>query len=335
MRHLKIGITHGDINGIGYEVIMKVLSEQKIYDGKTFVVYGSPKAAAYHRKNLELQNFNFNLINSVDEAAPKRPNIINCVEEDVRVDAGSSTADAGRAAIKALQVAVSDLKNGKLDILITMPVNADNVRLAGNDFQTHTKYLAEQFGTTQHAELYVNGLMKVCYVSHTPMVANVSKSITKEAVLDKIVALQDTLRVDFGMQKPKIAVLSLNTQKGNEESSVIEPAIEEAKANGLVVVGPLLAETFFENADYTKFDGVVGMYRDQVVPLFKALSYDESYCFSLGLPCVCVSPAMNVGYSQVEQKCADETPLIQAIFSACDILATREQYNELVRNKLK
>lgn len=335
MRHVKIGITQGDINGIGYEVIMKVLSEQKIYDGKTFIVYGSPKAAAYHRKSLDLQNFNFNLITSVDEAAPKRPNIINCVEEDIRVDVGMSTDVAGKAAMKALQAAVEDLKNGKLDILITMPVNKANVCQSGVDFKNHTEFLAKAFGTTQHSELFVNDAMKVCYVSNSQLISQTAKSITKDAVLEKIVALNDSLVADFGIQKPRIAVLSLNSEKGDEETNVISKAVSDANANGFVTVGPVYPEQFFTNAEYAKYDGIVGMYRDQVVVPFKALSYDDSYLYSAGLPKVCVSPAMSCGYDMVEKNKADETPLLQAIFSACDLLETREHYSELVKNRLK
>ena len=335
MRHVKIGITHGDINGIGYEVIMKALAEPKIFDGKTIIVYGSPKVAAYHRKDLDLQNFNFNLITSADEAAPKRPNIINCLTEDVRVDAGMSTNEAGTAAIKALNMAVEDLKNGKIDILVTMPVNKENVQASGVEFQNHTEYLAKALGTTQHSELFVNDAMKVCYVSNNQIVSQITKTITKDAILQKIVALHDSLQVDFGVQKPKIAVLALNGVMGDEETNVISKAVEEAKASGFVTVGPILAEQFFESAEYKKFDGVLGMYREQVVPLFKAMAYDESYCFSLGMPKICVSPAMNVDYNKVEKKCSEATPLYQAIFAACDLLETRERYTELVKNKLK
>lgn len=335
MRHVKIGITHGDINGIGYEVIMKVLSEQKIFDGKTIIVYGSPKVAAYHRKDLDLQNFNFNLITSADEAAPKRPNIINCISEDIRVDAGMSTNEAGTAAVKALNVALDDLKNGKIDILVTMPVNKENVQASGVEFKNHTEYIAKTLGTTQHSELFVNDALKVCYVTNSQTVSQISKTITKDAILQKIVALHDSLQVDFGVQKPKIAVLALNGVAGDEEKNIISKAVDEAKANGFVTVGPVFAEQFFETAEYSKFDGVLGMYREQVVPVFKAMSYDESYCFSLGLPKICVSPAMNVDYANVEKKCSEATPLFQAIFSACDLLETREKYTELVKNKLK
>lgn len=335
MRHVKIGITHGDINGIGYEVIMKVLADQKIYDGKTIIVYGSPKAAAYHRKSLDLQNFNFNLINSVDEAAPKRPNIINCVEEEVRVDAGMSTADAGKAAMKALQIATEDLKNGKIDILITMPVNRENIKLAGIDFKSHTDFLAKTFGTTQHSELLINNLMKVCYVSSASSFSAMIKTITKDAILEKIVALNDSLRCDFCVERPKIAVLSLNSEKGEEEKNIISKAVEEAKANGFVTVGPILPEQFFADAEYVKFDGVVGMYRDQVVVPFRTLSYEESVEYSLGLPKVCVSPSMSVEYSLVDKNSAVVTPLLQAIFCACDLLEHREEFAELTKNRLK
>lgn len=335
MKHIKIGITQGDINGVGYEVIMKVLAEQKMYEGKTVIVYGSPKVAAYHRKSLDLQNFNFNLITTADEAAPKRPNIINCVEEEVRVDVGTATADAGKAAIKALSRAIEDLKADKIDVLIPMPVNKESMRAAGVDFSNHTEYLAKAFGTNQHSELFVNGLMKLCYVSKATNVSQVAKTITKDAVLEKIVALNDSLQVDFGVQKPKIAVLALNSEFADEEKGAIAGAISDAKNSGFVVVGPYLAEEFFADALYKKFDGVVGMYRDQVAVPFKAMSYDNSVEFSLGLPKICIAPTMGVGYAQVEKNCAEESPLVQALFTAADLTEKRDEYAQLTKNKLK
>lgn len=335
MRHVKIGITQGDVNGICYEVIMKVLAEQKIYDGKTFIVYGSPKAAAYHRKSLDIQNFNFNLITTADEAAPKRPNIINCVEEDIRVDAGMSTEIAGKAAVEALKVAVEDLKNGKIDILISMPVNKQNVNSAGIEFKSHTDYIAKCFGTTQHSELLVNDAMKVCYVSNAPMISQIAKTISQDAILEKIVALTDSLRSDFCLQKPKIAVLALNSVIGEEEKNTITKAVEAANNSGYVTAGPYVTEQFFADAEYSKFDGVIGMYREQVVVPFKALSYEDSFAYSIGFPKVCVEPSMSVDYAKVDKNCSDESALLQAIFSACDLLEKREQYAELSKNRLK
>lgn len=334
MRHVTIGITQGDINGVGYEVIMKVLSEQKMYDGKTFIVYGSPKVAAYYRKSLDLQNFNFNLITSAEDAAPKKANMIDCVGEDVRVDAGMTTQDAGRVAMKALQAGYEDLKNNKIDILVTMPVNKESIVKSGFAFQGHTAFLGKAFNTTQHSELFVNDSLKVCYVSNATQLSQLSKTITKDAILEKIVALNDSLRVDFGISKPKIAVLAMNSEMGEEENTITS-AIEEAKTSGFVVVGPYFSEKFFSAAEYKNFDGVIGMYRDQVVVPFKALSFDDSVSYSIGLPKICVSPALSVEYEKVEKNCTNESPLAYAIFAACDLLKQREEYTELIKNKLK
>ncbi len=335
MRHLKIGITQGDMNGVCYEVIMKVLSDSKVYDGKTFVVYGSPKAAAYHRKSLDLPNFNFNLVTSAEEAAPKRPNIIDCVSEDVHVEPGMPTAESAKAAFQALKTAADDLKNGKIDILITMPIDKESIAKAGIEFQNHTEYLAKTFGTTQHTELFVNDAINVCYVSPAKNIAKVASSITHDAILQKIVALNDSMRVDFGISKPKIAVLALNSEISDEEKNIIVKAVDDAKTNGFVAVGPYLAESFFATAEYKNFDGVVGMYRDQVAIPFKALTYDDSLSFSLGLPKICVSPVMSVDYALVDKNSANEAPLSHAIFSSCDLLYRREQYAELTKNQLK
>lgn len=335
MKHIKIGITQGDINSTNYEIIMKVLSEPRIFDGKTIVVYGSPKAAAYHRKSIDLQNFNFNLVNSAEEAAPKRPNIINCIAEDVRVDAGMSTNEAGKAAMVAMKAAVADLKRGAIDVLVAMPVNKDNIRGAGFEFDNNTSFLAKEFGTTQQMELLVSESFKTCYVSKCSQVSQISKSITKDAVLEKIVALNDSLRADFCVTKPRIAVLALNGEMGEEEKNAIVPAIEEAKANGFVCVGPYSAEQFFAQGEFKKYDGTVGMYREQIAVPFKALSYDGSLSYTVGLPKLCVSPAVSVDYASVDKNSADESSLSQAIFSVGDIMAKQEQYAELIKNQLK
>ena len=335
MRHLKIGITQGDMNGVGNEVIMKVLSESRIYDGKTFIVYGSSKAAAYHRKSLDLPNFNFNLVASADEAAPKRPNIIDCVTDDLHVEPGMPTAESAKAAFQALKMAGEDLKNGKIDVLVTMPIDKVAIAKAGVDFQNHTEYLAKLFGTTQHAELFVNDAIKVCYVSPAKTIAKVATTITHDAILEKIVALNDSLRVDFCVSKPKIAVLALNSEISDEEKNVIIKAVDDAKASGFLAIGPYLPESFFATGEFKNFDGVIGMYRDQVAIPFKALAYDDSLSFSLGLPKICVSPVMSVDYALVDKNRADESPLTYAIFSSCELLRCREEYAELTKNQLK
>lgn len=334
MRHITIGITQGDINSVGFEVIMKVLAESKIYEGKTFIVYGSPKAAAYHKKSLDLPNFNFNVISSAAEALPKRANMIDCVGEEVRVDAGMATQEAGKFAMMALQAGYEDLKNNNIDVLITMPLNRDSVQKAGIVFQNHTNFLGRAFNTTQHSELYVSDALKVCYVSSASQLSQVVKSISKDAVLEKIVALNDSLRYDFCITKPKIAVLSLNSELGDDDA-VITKAVEEAKASGFMTVGPYTAESFFASAKYKDFDGVIGMYRDQVVTPFKALAYDDSYMFTMGLPKICVTPQMDLDYANVGKNNADESPLLCAIYSAYDLLKQREEYAELIKNQLK
>jgi len=335
MKHVRIGITQGDINGIGYESLMTMLAEQKMYEGKTFIVYGSSKVASFHRKSLDLPNFNFNLITSAEEAAPKRPNIINCVDDEIRVDVGMATVDAGRAALASLRQAVADLKDGKIDILVTLPVDKDVVRSAGIDFTTHTTYMAQALGTTQQIEFFLGEGLAACAVTDETRISKVPQSITKDAIIAKIVAMHDTLCSDFGKVKPKIAVLSLNAEISDEEKNVIIPAIEETKNSGYITVGPYMAENFFTNADYARFDGVVAMYRDQIVTPFMALSYDSSIVYSAGLPYVVASPVMSVGYATVGKNCADDMPLKQAVFAACDILEERERYIELTKNQLK
>ena len=237
-----IGITHGDINGIGYEVIMKTLQDARILEMCTPVVYGSPKVAAYHKKALNMETFNFNAIRSAKDADSKKANIINCIDDNVRVELGKISDIAGESSYMAIDAAVKDLKAGFLDALITAPISKDNIQSDKFNFPGHSDFLAKQFGVNDYLMLMVSEMMKIGIVTTHIPVSEVAGMLTKESIINKLKIMSLSLEQDFSIKKPRIAVLGLNPHAGdggilgNEEKDIIVPAIEEAKEHGILAV---------------------------------------------------------------------------------------------------
>lgn len=341
VKNVVVGITHGDFNGIGYEVIMKALSDNRIFDNKTIIVYGSPKVAAYHRKMLDMNNFNFNLISSPSEANPKRANIINCLDNNVRVDVGKSTIDAGKGSVAALKAAVADLKEGNIDVLVTCPINKENVSQAGFDFPGHTEYLAHEFEAKQELMLMVSDVMKVGVVTgHIPL-SSVPEKITESAVLDRIRLLSNALKKDFTVRKPRIALLGLNPHAGDkgvigsEDDTILLPAIQKANEKGMVADGPFPADGFFGSTDYRKYDAILAMYHDQGLVPFKAMSFDTGVNYTAGLSVIRTSPGHGTAYSIAGKGIASERSLREAIYLAVDSFKRRTENQKLEGNKLR
>lgn len=339
-KNVVVGITHGDLNGIGYEVIMKALSDPRMIENKTIIVYGSPKVAAYHRKVLGVENFNFNQINTIEEAHPKRANIINCVDPNVRVDIGKSTPEAGKASVEALDAAVADLKAGKIDVLVTCPINKENVQQAGFNFPGHTEYLAHNFGGKKELMLMVSDLMRIGVLTgHIPL-SNVAGKVTKAAILEKLQVLTDTLRNDFTITNPRIAVLGLNPHAGDkgvigtEDDTIVAPAIKQANERGMVVAGPFPADGFFGSSEFRKYDAILAMYHDQGLVPFKALSFDSGVNFTAGLPIVRTSPGHGTAFDIAGKNEASEVSLREAIYLAVDAFMHRTDNINLESNKL-
>jgi 4-hydroxythreonine-4-phosphate dehydrogenase len=336
-----IGITQGDINGIGYEVIIKTLSEIRINEFCVPVVYGSPKAAAYHRKALNIENFSFNQIKDISEINTKRSNIINCMDDNVRVELGRSNEFCGEGSIKALQCAVSDIKAGKVDVLLTAPINKQNVQSESFTFPGHTEFLAKSFETEDVLMLLVSDSMRVGVVTgHIPL-AEVPKRIDEEAILKKLRILNSSLTVDFGIRKPRIAVLGLNPHAGDsgvlgkEEQTIIIPAIEKANKENILALGPYPPDGLFGSAGFTKFDAILAMYHDQGLSPFKALAFDSGVNFTAGLPIVRTSPDHGTAYEIVGQGIASENSFRNALYLAIDIFKNRAAHKELIKNPLK
>lgn len=335
-----VAITQGDINGIGYEVIIKTLSDNRIADFCVPVIYGSPKVAAYHRKAIKFESFNFNQVKDITEINLKKSNIINVMDDNVRVELGKNTESGGEGSIQALEAAIADIKSGKVDVLITAPINKQNVQTLNFKFPGHTEFLSSTFETKDVLMLLVSGLMRVGVVTgHIPL-ADVPKSLSEELILEKLRLLNSSLIKDFGIRKPRIAVLGLNPHAGDagvlgtEEKEIIIPAIENANNDGIIAVGPYPADGFFGSENFTKFDAVLAMYHDQGLAPFKSLAFDSGVNFTAGLPIVRTSPGHGTAFEIAGQGVASENSLRNAIMLAIDIHKNRLNYAELTKNPL-
>lgn len=337
-----IGITHGDINGIGYEVILKSLADNRVYESFTPVIYGSSKVAAYYRKHLDIQNLNINIINSVKEATPKRVNIINCTEDEIKVEFGRSTEEGGKAAFVALERASEDLSNGLLHALVTAPINKKNIQSEDFNFPGHTEYLAEKFGTGKDAVmLLASDIMRVAVVTGHIPVKDVASTLTEELILNKLITLNNGLKQDFGIVKPRIAVLGLNPHAGDdgvigkEEAEVIIPAMKKAGEQGLICVGPYPADGFFGSDNFGKFDAILAMYHDQGLIPFKTLAMENGVNITLGLSIIRTSPDHGTAYDLAGKNQASEESFRQALYMAYDMYIKRNWEKKISTNPLK
>ena len=323
---IRVGITHGDINGIGYEVILKTFSDQRMTELCVPIIYGSSKVAAYHRKALDLPAVNINVVSRAEEAGLNRVNIINCVEDDIKVELTQSTPVAGRAAYKALEAAVADLKSGAIDVLVTAPINKHNIQNAQFHFPGHTEYLEQTLGDGQKAlMILMTDTLRVALVTGHIPVSQVPSQITVENIVTKLQVFNQSLKQDFTIIKPRIAVLALNPHAGdngvigNEEAEIIKPAMEEAERLGVMSFGPFPADGFFGSKMYEDFDGVLAMYHDQGLAPFKALAMEEGVNYTAGLPFVRTSPAHGTAYNIAGQNLASESSFRQAVYTALDV----------------
>jgi 4-hydroxythreonine-4-phosphate dehydrogenase len=338
---IKVGISHGDINGISYEVIMKTLLDPRIMEMCTPIIYGSPKVAAYHRKALNINNLSLNHVRSAKEAGPGRAHVLNCIDDNIRVELGKSTPDAGEASFMALDKAVTDLHEGLIDVLVTAPINKDNIQSEKFNFPGHTEFLAQRFNSPNFVMLMVSETMKVGLVTtHLPL-SKVAEHITKEVILSKLRIISQSLQQDFAITRPRIAVFGLNPHAGdngllgNEESEIIQPAIIQAKKEGIIALGPYAADGFFGSETYRKFDAILAMYHDQGLVPFKLASFDRGVNYTAGLPVVRTSPAHGTAYELAGEDKASPDSFRQALYMAIDIHKNRMIYEEISKNPLK
>lgn len=337
----RIGITHGDTNGIGYEVILKTLEDSRILELCTPIVYGSGRMASYHRKGMDLATVNFITREDAADAAEDEYTIINVVPDDVKIDMGQATPAAGQAAFAALERAVADLRDGKIDALVTAPINKHSIQSEAFSFPGHTEYLESMAGDGSKAlMIMVAGNLRVALATvHIP-VSKIASTLTRELVASKIKALDASLRRDFGIVRPRIAVLSLNPHAGEngllgpEESDVISPAIFDVSLEKIGAYGPYSADGFFGSGQWTHFDGVLAMYHDQGLVPFKTIAMDSGVNFTAGLPFIRTSPDHGTGYDIAGKGVASPDSMRAAIYEAIDIARRREAHTQRTANPL-
>ncbi len=340
MSKLKIGITHGDINGISYEIIIKTLIDSRLFNNFTPIIYGSPKVFSYYKKALK-SKIQSNTIHNATDLKPKIVNIINCCSEEIRVEMGKSTKEAGKSSYKALERAVEDLKNNKIDIIVTAPINKKNINEAGFNFPGHTEYFAKEFGDDKHLMILMNQQIKIGVVTgHIPL-KDVPNTISKDLILSKLKVLNQSLKSDFQINKPKIAILSLNPHSGdegvigNEEKEIIIPAIKQAKEENILAFGPYPADGFFGAFEFKKFDAVLAMYHDQGLAPFKIIAFEDGVNFTAGLSIVRTSPAHGTAYDITGNNKASTQSFRNAIYMAIDIYNNRNAQYQLEKDAIK
>ena len=341
MEKLKIGITHGDLNGVGYEIIMKAFADAELCGICTPIIYGSPRAAIYNRKNLNLQT-NFKSINSPTEASEGVLNMVVCIEDEVKIELGQPSEEAGKAALISLQRAVADYKAGLIDAIVTAPINKKTIHSKEFPYSGHTEYLEHEFGLQGDAlMILMNPMMRVALVTAHLPIKDVAAAITAERIEKRLGQLRRSLKKDFLISNPRVAVLSLNPHcgdgglLGSEEQDAIIPAIKTMREKGLHCFGPYSADGFFGAGLYTQFDAVLAMYHDQGLAPFKALCVDDAVNFTAGLSVVRTSPGHGTAYDIAGRGEANENPLRQAIYAAIDIVRNRRQVEAASANPLK
>lgn len=338
---IRIGITHGDINGVGYEVILKTFSDPLMLDLCTPVIYGSPKVAAYHRKAMDLAT-NFSIITLATEAAHGRLSVLNCTDDEVKVEFSKADPGAGKAALDALERAVEDYKAGLIDALVTAPINKHTIHSEQFDFPGHTEYIEQRLGNGDKAlMILMKGDFRVALVTGHIPVSQIAPTLTKDLIKEKLAIFNRSLKQDFGISAPRIAVFSLNPHAGDggllgtEEEEIIIPALKEMAAQGVLCYGPYPADGFMGSGNFTRFDGILAMYHDQGLAPFKALAMDEGVNFTAGLPVVRTSPAHGTAYDIAGKGMASEDSFRQAVYVAIDVFRNRQRDKEAHANPLR
>ncbi|WHF51224.1 4-hydroxythreonine-4-phosphate dehydrogenase PdxA [Chryseobacterium gotjawalense] len=336
---IKVGISIGDYNGIGPEIIMKSLKDKSITDFFTPIIFGSGKLFTYQKNIFKLQH-NFNYITEVAQAQDYKINMVNLWKDNVNVNLGTPTEESTRMAIDSLEAATNALMNGEIDVLVTAPINKEEMMKHGFQHAGHTGYLEEKFGKKGLMFLVTDDLKVAVSTHHIPL-ANVAENISKEKIKKQIKLLNQCLIEDFCIERPKIAVLGLNPHAGDggtigrEEIEIIEPAIRELFDNGVLAFGPYPADSYFQPGKYKNFDAVLAMYHDQGLAPFKTLAYEEGVNYTAGLPFVRTSPDHGVAYDIAGKNIADEQSFTEAVFMAIKIFNNRKEYNDLITNRMQ
>ena len=338
---IKIGISIGDMAGIGMEVIIKACMDNRILQRITPVVYGDPHLAKYYRKGINIHDFSFNPIRTADQANPKRVNIVKVAAERINLQFGKSNRDTGALALKSLEMATRDLAANKIDALVTAPIDKSTIQSEGFDFPGHTEYLASMSNVDDALMLMVEDDLRVGVVTgHIPL-KEVPETISAPLIIHKLELMNNALKNDFEVIKPKIAVLALNPHAGDngligdEEQKIIIPAVEEANEMGILTFGPYSADGFFGQGNFKNFDGILAMYHDQGLIPFKTLAVNGGVNYTAGLPIVRTSPAHGTAFDIAGKGIADPSSFREALFLAHDIYLTRKKLRDWKANPLE
>jgi 4-hydroxythreonine-4-phosphate dehydrogenase len=336
-----IGITSGDLNGVGTELIVKVFSDNRVLEQCTPVIFSSNKVINFYRKSVPEINLNYQQIKDLSNPNPKQLNIYNCWEEEVVITPGQLNEAGGKYAVKSLLAATKALKEKRIQGLVTAPIHKKNIQSPEFSFTGHTPFLKNFFGVPDVVMMLCADNFRVALVTEHIPVTEVAKHITRESVLSKLNIINQSLQKDFGIDRPRIAVLGLNPHAGdeglvgNEEETIIKPAIKEAKNNNILAVGPYSADAFFARRQFEKFDAVLAMYHDQGLIPFKALAIDEGINYTAGLPEVRTSPDHGVAFDIAGKNKADASSFMKAVFECIDIINRRNFYEENRKNPMK
>ncbi len=336
-----IGITCGDLNGIGTELIIKTFADNRILEHCTPVIFSSNKVINFYRKSMPEINFSFQTIKEYNRVNHKQVNLFNCWEEEVNINPGQLTPEGGKYAAISLQTAVAALKQNQIDGLVTAPIHKKNIQSADFSFTGHTPYLKNIFGAGDVVMMLCADNFRVALVTEHVPVSAITQNISKEKILSKLQIINKSLQKDFGIDKPKIAVLGLNPHAGdegligNEEETIIKPAIKEAKNNNMLVIGPYSADAFFARRSYTRFDAVLAMYHDQGLIPFKTLATGEGVNFTAGISGVRTSPDHGVAFDIAGKNEADNSSFLLSIYECIDIINRRNNYTESRSNPLR
>ena len=338
---IKVGITQGDVNGIGYEVILKAFEDPTMLDLCTPIVYGSPKIMTYHRKALEMET-SFTIINSASEAVHGKINVINCCDDEVKVELGKPSKESGKAAFDALEKAMSEYKEGLFDVLVTAPIHKQMIQSESFTFPGHTEYIEQSVGEGAKALMILaNDCLRVALATGHVPVSKIASTLTQELIEEKLTIFNAALKSDFGINGPRIAVLALNPHAGDggvigtEEETIITPAIKAAREQGIICFGPYPADGFMGSGAFSHFDGVLAMYHDQGLAPFKTLAMENGVNFTAGLPIVRTSPDHGTAFDIAGKNQASADSFRQALYMAIDIYRNRKHDAEAHQNPLR
>lgn len=328
----RIGITIGDYNGIGPEVIIKALADNRVHNLITPVIYGSARVISFYKKQLNIEEFNYTQVRNKGQFAPKSINVVNCLGEDAfEIFPGKASKESGKAAFVCLKQAAEELKEGVIDALVTAPIDKHTIHSAEFPFKGHTEYLSQFFEATESLMFMISEKLRVGLVTEHIAVKEIAAAVTKEKIEAKLKVMDQSLRKDFGIVKPKIAVLGLNPHAGDngllgdEEEQIIKPVISDQKNKGRLVYGPFPADGFFAAGSYAKYDAVLAMYHDQGLVPFKSIAFEDGVNFTAGLSVVRTSPDHGTGYGIAGKNQAHEGSLREAIYQAAEIFKHRHE----------